>query len=85
MWLGRLRLTTQLTTLVIAATFISLLVVVLLLLSRAQTIIEDAIIERNVQVLQTAARQLARPARDSDIMAAREVMAPIPSPGSIRR
>jgi len=85
MWLGRLRLTTQLTTLVIAATFISLLVVVLLLLSRAQTIIEDAIIERNVQVLQTAARQLARPARDSDIMAAREVMAPVPSPGSIRR
>jgi len=85
MWLGRLRLTTQLTTLVIVATFISLIVVVFLLLSRAQTIIEDAIIDRNVQVLETTARQLARPARNSDIMAAREIMAPIPSPGSIRR
>jgi len=85
MWLGRLRLTTQLTALVIAATFISLLVVTLLLLNRAQTIIEDAIVHRNAEVLQTTARQLVRPARDSDIIAAREIMAPIPSPGSIRR
>src|SRR5689334_10051090 len=85
MWLGRLRLTTQLTTLVIAMTLISLSVVVVLLLSQAQTIIENALVDRNIQVLQATARQLARPARESDIVAAREIMAPVPSPGSIRR
>src|SRR5262245_5536250 len=82
---GRLRLTTQLTILVIATTLITLSVVVLILLARAQTIVEDAIVARNVQLLETTARQLAAAARRSDIVAAREVMAPIPQPGSIRR
>jgi len=85
MWLGRLRLTTQLTTLVIATTLISLFAVILLLLTQAQTVIENAIVDRNIEVLQATARQLAHPARDSDIVAAREIMAPVPSPGSIRR
>ena len=82
---GRLRLTTQLTILVSATTLITLSVVVLILLARAQTIVEDAIVARNVQLLETTARQLAAAARHSDIVAAREVMAPIPQPGSIRR
>src|SRR5262245_23040899 len=82
---GRLRLTTQLTVLVIATTLITLSVVVLILLSRAQTIVEDAIVARNVQLLETTARQLTGAARHSDIIAAREVMAPIPQAGSIRR
>ena len=82
---GRLRLTTQLTLLVIATTLIALALVVFFLLARAQSIVEDAIIARNVQLLETTARQLVQPARESDIIAARAVMAPLPHPGSIRR
>ena len=49
--------------------------------------IEDAIVARSVQELQTTARQLARPAHDSDIMAAREIMAQLDqlSPGRDER
>jgi anti-anti-sigma regulatory factor/HAMP domain-containing protein len=85
MGFGRLRLTTQLTVLVITTTLIALSLVVLLLLARAQSIVEDAIIARNVQLLETTARQLVQPARESDILAARAIMAPLPHPGSIRR
>src|SRR5262249_19694383 len=85
MGFGRLRLTTQLTVLVIVSTLIAMTLVVLILLAQAQTIVEDAIVARNTQLLETTARQLVRPTHESDILAAREVMAPIPHPGSIRR
>ena len=85
MGFGRFRLTTQLTFLVIAPTLIALALVVFFLLTRAQTIVEDAIIARNLQLLETTARQLVQPARESDIVAARAIMAPLPHPGSIRR
>jgi anti-anti-sigma regulatory factor/HAMP domain-containing protein len=55
------------------------------LLARAQSIVEDAIITRNLQLLETTARQLVQPARESDIIAARAIMAPLPRLGSIRR
>ena len=85
MGFGRLRLTTQLTFLVSATTLIALALVVVFLLARAQSIVEDAIITRNLQLLETTARQLVQPARESDIIAARAIMAPLPRLGSIRR
>jgi anti-anti-sigma regulatory factor/HAMP domain-containing protein len=85
MGLARLRLTTQLTILVIVATLITVSLLVLLLVSGAQTVVEDAIIARNIQLLETTARQLSEPARQSDILAARVLMASIPHPGTIRR
>ena len=85
MGFGRLRLTTQLTFLVIATTLVALALVIVILLARAQSIVEDAIITRNVQLLETTARQLVQPARDSDIVGARVIMAPLPRLGSIRR
>jgi anti-anti-sigma regulatory factor/HAMP domain-containing protein len=85
MGFGRLRLTTQITFLVIATTLIAMALVVFFLLAGAQTIVEDAIVARNLQLLETTARQLVQPARESDIVAARAIMAPLPHPGSIRR
>jgi anti-anti-sigma regulatory factor/HAMP domain-containing protein len=85
MGFGRLRLTTQLTFLVIVTTLIAMALVVFFLLAGAQTIVEDAIIARNLQLLETTARELVQPARQSDIIAARAIMAPLPHPGSIRR
>jgi anti-anti-sigma regulatory factor/HAMP domain-containing protein len=85
MGFGRLRLTTQLTLLVLASTLIAITLVVFFLLSGAQTIVEDAIVARNLQLLETTARELIQPARESDILAARAIMAPLPHPGSIRR
>jgi rsbT co-antagonist protein RsbR len=85
MWLGRLRITTQLMVLVISSSLVMLSIVIGILLARAQTIVEDAIIARHVQLLELTARQLALPARESDIVKAREVMAPIPQMGSISR
>jgi len=85
MGFGRLRLTTQLTFLVIVTTLIALALVVFFLLAGAQTIVEDAIVARNLQLLETTARELVQPARQSDIIAARAIMAPLPHPGSIRR
>jgi methyl-accepting chemotaxis protein len=85
MGFGRLRLTTQLTFLVSATTLIALALVVVFLLARAQSIVEDAIITRNLQLLETTARQLVQPARESDSIAARAIMAPLPRLGSIRR
>lgn len=85
MGFGRLRLTTQLTFLVIVTTLIAMALVVFFLLAGAQTIVEDAIVARNLQLLETTARELVQPARQSDIIAARAIMAPLPHPGSIRR
>ncbi|MDQ2997494.1 MAG: hypothetical protein M3R61_10610 [Chloroflexota bacterium] len=85
MGFGRLRLTTQLTFLVIVTTLIAMVLIVFFLLAGAQTIVEDAIVARNLQLLETTARQLVQPARQSDIVAARAIMAPLPHPGSIRR
>jgi anti-anti-sigma regulatory factor/HAMP domain-containing protein len=82
---GRLRLATQLAILVISTTLISLAVVVLILLTRSQALVEDAIVARNKEQLETTARQMADVARQSNIIAARLFMSPIPRPGSVRR
>src|SRR5262245_16484654 len=82
---GRLRLATQLAILVIATTLITLAVVVLVLLVRSQTLVEDAIVARNKEQLETTARQMVDVARQSNIIAARLFMSPIPRPGSVRR
>jgi anti-anti-sigma regulatory factor/HAMP domain-containing protein len=85
MGFGRLRLGTQLTLLVVISTSIAITLVVFFLQAGAQSIVEDAIVARNLQLLETTARQLIQPARDSDILAARAIMAPLPYPGSIHR
>jgi anti-anti-sigma regulatory factor/HAMP domain-containing protein len=82
---GRLRLATQLAILVIATTLVSLAVVVLILLARSQALVEDAIVARNKEQLETTARQIVDVARQSNIIAARLFISPIPRPGSVRR
>jgi anti-anti-sigma regulatory factor/HAMP domain-containing protein len=82
---GRLRLATQLAILVIATTLLTLAVVVLILLARSQALVEDALVARNKEQLETTARQMVDVARHSNIIAARLFMSPIPRPGSVRR
>src|SRR5262245_13704626 len=82
---GRLRLATQLAILVITMSLISLTVVVLILLTHSQALIGDAIVARNKELLETTARQMVDVARQSNIIAARLFMSPIPRPGSVRR
>jgi anti-anti-sigma regulatory factor/HAMP domain-containing protein len=82
---GRLRLATQLAILVIATTLITLAVVVLILLARSQALVEDALVARNKEQLETTARQMVDVARQNNIIAARLFMSPIPRPGSVRR
>jgi rsbT co-antagonist protein RsbR len=82
---GRLRLATQLAILVIATTLITLAAVVLILLARSQALVEDALIARNKEQLEITARQMVDVARNSNIIAARLFMSPIPRPGSVRR
>lgn len=82
---GRLRFTTQLTILVITATLISLSLVVTVLLSQAQVIVEDAIVARGERLLETTARQLASPVWRKNKIDTYAVIAPMPRADSIHR
>ena len=84
MILGRLRFTTQLTILVIIATLISLSLVVAILVSQAQVIVENAIIARGERLLETTSRQLASPVWRKNKIDTYAVIAPMPHPESIR-